>query len=116
MGPQCPGDCDGRPESHDPNDLAPVYIGDPADLRDGPGDPALWVPGLAMWPGGERGRVCYAWAVRSRFLGHVMQSLRWANAGQSLGPLDVHPPGYTEAIMSARGEWDCMANEEREAR
>lgn len=115
MGVQCPGDCDGRPESHDPDDLAPVYIGDPADLRNGPGDSDLWVPGLAMWPGGERGRACCAWAARSRFVAHVMQSMRWVAAGQTLGPLDVHPPALVEGVMTGRAEWDRMTAEDKEA-
>lgn len=116
MGMQCAGNCDGRPESHNPDDVGPMYAGNPADLDTGPGDPALWVPGLAMWPGGQRGPVCGRWSERSRFVGHVNRALHWAIAGQHVGVLDDQPPAFADAFLVARGEWDRITAEEKAGR
>lgn len=110
-GVNCDGTCDGRPESHEAEDLGEVYVGDPADLERDEGDPALWVPGLRLWPAGEMGAFCGSWAARSQFLGDAMQASRWVAAGQQLGALDTLPPSMAGAVMVAREEWQAIRNE-----
>lgn len=108
---RCDGTCDGRPGSHDADDVVPVYVGPRSDLDIGEGDPALWVDGLALWPGGERAPFCGAWSARSSFLADSMHASRWVAAGQTVGALDSLPPSMAEAVMVAREEWQAISNE-----
>ena len=108
---RCDGTCDGRPGSHDPDDVVPIYAGPRSDLDAGEGDPALWVDGLALWPAGERGSFCGSWAARSQFLADAMHASRWVAAGQMVGALDSLPPSMSEAVMVAREEWGAISNE-----
>lgn len=91
--------------------MSEVYAGPRSDLDDGPGDPAQWVPGLALWPGGERSTFCGSWAARSPFLADAMHASRWVAAGQTVGALDTLPPSMSEAVMVAREEWQAISNE-----
>ena len=111
IGVNCDGTCDGRPESHDADDVVEVYTGPRSDLDNGEGDPALWAKGLPLWPGGERGTFCGSWAARSRFLADAMHATRWVTAGQSVGALDALPPSMSEAVMTAREEWEAIRAE-----
>lgn len=111
FGVHCDGTCDGRPESHDRDDVVEVYAGARADLDNGEGDPALWVPGLALWPAGERGTFCGSWAARSQFLADAMHASRWVASGQQVGALDALPPSMADAVMTAREEWEAIRAE-----
>lgn len=108
IGVNCDGTCDGRPESHDADDVVEVYTGPRSDLDNGEGDPALWAKGLPLWPGGERSTFCGSWAARSRFLSDAMDAMRWTIAGQQVGPLDTLPPSMAGAVIVARLEWDTI--------
>lgn len=101
----CDAQCGGVVARHGADEIAPVDL-DPDSPQ------GEWVPGLSLWPGGERAPWCLDHMARSEFIAHVLRAKQWADAGQSIGALDSTPGSVVDAVLTLRAEWDRVQAEE----
>ena len=93
---ECDGTCGGLPSAH-PGECVP--------------HPETRAPSVYGWTGGDLVPLCIEWASQSEWVGAVMRSVSWANAGQALGALDALPPALADGVLVVKAEWNAVESD-----